>query len=81
MLTGKFLAQVVACADYANRHAAGSFSLKISWWNSLKSLVGMASDFLTNFTADAGQEMARTPQPIHHALATLGKSPSILATF
>jgi hypothetical protein len=35
---------------------------KICWCNFLKSLGGMALDFLTNFTAETGQGMAQTPR-------------------
>jgi len=49
--------------------------------SSLKSFGGMASDFLTNRTAAAGQGPAHTPQPIHHSRSTTGKSPSILITW
>ena len=61
-------------------YAAGFRCFRISWCNSLKSFGGMASDLLTNFTAEAGQGTAHTPQPIHHSLSTTGKSPSILMT-
>src|SRR4030043_425688 len=68
--------RLIATADLGG-YAAGFRSFKISRCNFLKSFGGMASDFLTNLTAEAGQGTAQTPQPMHHSLSTTGKSPSL----